>query len=84
MIPVLRKVVQLNIKYRKNRSPIIDVCTGTPPDEVMALGNAFKKQSFVNFCFEILITFFNYLKKFKLYLMLRQISQDVNCCLKKL
>ena len=37
MIPVLRKVAHLNIKYRKNGSPIIDVCTGAPPDEVTAL-----------------------------------------------
>ena len=37
MIPVFRKVAQLNIKYRKNGGPIIDACTGTPPDEVMAL-----------------------------------------------
>ena len=37
MIPVLRKVAQLNIKYRKNGSLIIDVCFGDSPDEVMAL-----------------------------------------------
>ena len=37
MIPVLRKEAQLNIKYRKKGDPIIDVCTGTPPDEVTAL-----------------------------------------------
>ena len=37
MIYVLRKVSQLNIKYRKNGYPIIDVCTGAPPDEVTAL-----------------------------------------------
>ena len=37
MIPVLRKVAQLNIKYRKKSGPIIDVCTGAPPDKVMAL-----------------------------------------------
>ena len=37
MIHVLRKVAQLNIKYRKNGGTIIDVCTGAPPDEVTAL-----------------------------------------------
>ena len=37
MISVLRKVAQLNIKYRKKEGLIIDVCTGTPPDEVTAL-----------------------------------------------
>ena len=37
MIPVLRKLTQLNIKYRKNVGPIIDVCTGAPPDEATAL-----------------------------------------------
>ena len=38
MILVLRKVVQLNVKYRKkNGGPIIDVCTGAPPDEVTTL-----------------------------------------------
>ena len=37
MIPVLRKVVHLNIKHRKNGGPIIDVCTGAPPDDVTAL-----------------------------------------------
>ena len=36
MIPVLRKVTQLNIKYRKKGGPIIDVCTGASPDEVSA------------------------------------------------
>ena len=36
MIPVSRKVVQLNIKYRK-WGPIIDVCTGAPPDKVTVL-----------------------------------------------
>ena len=39
MIRVLRKVAQLNIKYRQNGSPIIDVCTGATPDEVTALAN---------------------------------------------
>ena len=34
MIPVLRKVAQLNIKYRKNGVSMIDVCTGAPPGEV--------------------------------------------------
>ena len=30
------------IKYRKKiRAPIIDVCTGAPPDEVMALAYTF-------------------------------------------
>ena len=37
MFPVLRKVAQLNIMYRKKWGPIIDICTGTPPDEVTAL-----------------------------------------------
>ena len=37
MILVLRKVVQLNIKYKKNGAPIIDVCTGSPTDEVKTL-----------------------------------------------
>ena len=37
MIPVLRKVAQLNIKYKKNGGPIINVCTGAPLDEVTAL-----------------------------------------------
>ena len=37
MISVLRKLAQLNIKYKKNGSPIIDVCTGARPDEITAL-----------------------------------------------
>ena len=38
MIPVLRKVAQFNVKYRKkNRSPVIDAWTGAPPDQVTAL-----------------------------------------------
>ena len=38
MISVLRKVAQLNIKYKKeNDGAIIDVCTGAPPNEVTAL-----------------------------------------------
>ena len=37
MISVLRKIAQLNVKYRKKGGPIIDVCTGVPPDEVRAL-----------------------------------------------
>ena len=37
MIPVLRKVAQLNIKQQKNGGPIIDVYTGAPPDEVTSL-----------------------------------------------
>ena len=37
MSPVLRKGAQLNIKYRRKRGPIIDVCTGAPPGEVTAL-----------------------------------------------
>ena len=37
MIPVLRKVAQLNIKYRKKWGPIIDICTGASFDEVTAL-----------------------------------------------
>ena len=38
MIPVLRKVAQLNVKYRKKWGSIIqvDVCIGAPPDEVTA------------------------------------------------
>ena len=40
MIPVLRKVAQLNIKYRKNGVSIIDVCTGAAPDEVTALASS--------------------------------------------
>ena len=36
MIPVLRKVAHLNIKYRKKGGPIINICTGAPPDEVTA------------------------------------------------
>ena len=36
MIPVLRKVAQLNITYKK-WGLIRDVCTGTPFDEVTAL-----------------------------------------------
>ena len=36
MIPGLRKVDQLNIKYIKKWGPIIDVCTGAPPDEITA------------------------------------------------
>ena len=36
MIPMLRKVAQLNIKYKKNGG-IIDVCTRAPPDEVTTL-----------------------------------------------
>ena len=43
MIPVLRKVAQLNIKYRKNGDHIIDVCTGAPPDEVTALPSTPRK-----------------------------------------
>ena len=37
MIFVLRKVPQLNIKYIKKWGSIVDVCTGAPPDKVMAL-----------------------------------------------
>ena len=37
MIPVLRKIAQLNIKYKKNGGLIIDVCTWAPPDKVTAL-----------------------------------------------
>ena len=37
MIPVLQKVAELSIKYTKNGGSIINVCTGTPPDEVTAL-----------------------------------------------
>ena len=37
MIPVLKKVDQLDIISRKNGDPIIDVCTGTLPDKVTAL-----------------------------------------------
>ena len=40
MISVLRKVVQLNIKYRKKWGSVIDVCTGVPPDEVRAVNNS--------------------------------------------
>ena len=39
MTPVLRKVTQLNIKCRKNKGHIIDVCTAAPPDEITALHN---------------------------------------------
>ena len=46
MIPVLRKVAQLNIKYRKKRGPIIDVCTGAPPDEVTALDSTVDRTTF--------------------------------------
>ena len=39
MIPVLRKIAQLNIKYRKKWGPHnIDACTGVPPDKVTTLG----------------------------------------------
>ena len=41
MIPVLRNVAQLNIKYRKNGAPY--VCTGAPPDEVTALARSIVK-----------------------------------------
>ena len=37
MIPVLKKVAQLNIKYRKNEGPIINVFIRVPPHEVTAL-----------------------------------------------
>ena len=37
MTPVLRKASQLNIKYRENGGPIIDVCLGAPTEEVTAL-----------------------------------------------
>ena len=37
MIPVLRKVAQLHITYRKNGAPITDVYSGAPPDELIAL-----------------------------------------------
>ena len=37
MIFVLRKVAQLNNKYRKKWRPIIDVYTGAPLDKVTAL-----------------------------------------------
>ena len=37
MIPVLRKVAESNVKYKKNGGFIIDVCIGAPPDEVTAL-----------------------------------------------
>ena len=41
MIPMLRKVAQSNIKYRKNGGPIIDVCIRAPPDEVTALASEY-------------------------------------------
>ena len=37
MIPVLRIVVKINIKYKKKWGPIINVCTVAPPDKVTAL-----------------------------------------------
>ena len=37
MISVLEKITRLNIKYKKNGGPTIDVCTGPSPDEVTAL-----------------------------------------------
>ena len=37
MIPVLRKVAQLNIGYKKSGGAIIDICIGAQPDEVSAL-----------------------------------------------
>ena len=37
MIPVLREVTQLNISTEKNGVPIIDGCTGAPPNKVTAL-----------------------------------------------
>ena len=37
MISVLKKVAQLNIKYRKKWGPIIDVCSRAPPDKITAL-----------------------------------------------
>ena len=37
MIPVLRKVAQLNIKHRKSGGTIVDVCTWASPNEVIAL-----------------------------------------------
>ena len=39
MIPVLKKVAQLNIKQatEQNGTLIIDVCTGAPPNEATAL-----------------------------------------------
>ena len=37
MIPVLQKVAQLNVLYKKMGGPIMDVCTGAPSDEVTAL-----------------------------------------------
>ena len=40
MIPVLRKVSQLNIKNRKKWETIIDVCAGAPPGKVTALTKA--------------------------------------------
>ena len=37
MIPVFRKVVQLNIKYRKKWGPHNRCLHGDPPDEITAL-----------------------------------------------
>ena len=53
MIPVLRKVAQLNIKCGKNGSLITDVCIGAPPDKITPL--AWAKISLFN---EKKITFF--------------------------
>ena len=37
MVPELRKVAQLNIKWKKKWVPLTDVCTGAPPGKVTAL-----------------------------------------------
>ena len=50
MISVLRKVAQLNIKYRKNGGPIIDVYTRTPSDKVTAREKTLSKSSSLRIC----------------------------------
>ena len=53
MIPELRKVAQLNIKYRKKWGSIIqvDVCIRAPPDEVTAWHAHRRSFVYKLFCF---------------------------------
>ena len=58
MIPVLRKVAQLNIQTEKNGGPIIDICTGAQPDKVTALARTKQLNVPSSFLFNIKFLYF--------------------------
>ena len=49
MVFMLRKVAQLILSTEKNGSPIIEVCSGAPPDEVTALHPSHIKRMLHNY-----------------------------------